>query len=90
MALNLKSSRVQALVEEVASLTGETKTEAIRKALEERRDRLRFQVVRGDRKAEMLRYLEENVWPRVNPEVLGRGISQAEQDEILGYGEGGV
>lgn len=90
MALNLKSPRVQELVEEVSSLTGETKTEAIRKALEERRDRLRLEVIRGDRKVEMLRYLEEHVWPKVNPEVLGRGISQAEQDEILGYGEGGV
>lgn len=73
---------------EVAAMTGETATEAIRKALEERRDRLQFQVVRTDRKAEMFRYLTENVWPRVATEVLGKGISQAEQDELLGYGEG--
>lgn len=40
MAINIKSQRVQRLLDEVTALTGETKTEAIRRALEERRDRL--------------------------------------------------
>ena len=40
MAVNIKNARVELLLDEVAALTGETKTEAIRRALEDRRDRL--------------------------------------------------
>ncbi len=40
MSLNIKNEEVTRLVEEVAAATGETKTEAIRKALEERKQRL--------------------------------------------------
>lgn len=45
---------------------------------------------RRDRRAEVMRCLEREVWPRVAPELLGRGISKAEQEEILGYGPEGV
>ena len=55
MALNIKNADVERLATEVARLTGESKTEAIRRALEER-----------------------------------RRLSRAEEDEILGYGPGGV
>ena len=41
MALNLKNADVERLAAEVSRLTGESKTEAIRKALEERRRRLK-------------------------------------------------
>src|SRR4029453_11787484 len=41
MALNLKNAEVERLAAEVARLTGESKTEAIRRALEERRQRLK-------------------------------------------------
>ncbi len=40
MAVNIKNQDVENLLNEVVNLTGETKTEAIRKALEERRKRL--------------------------------------------------
>lgn len=40
MALNIKSDQVERLAAEVAQLTGETKTEAIRRALEERKQRV--------------------------------------------------
>lgn len=39
MALNLKNVEVDRLAAEVARLTGESKTKAIRRALEERRQR---------------------------------------------------
>jgi antitoxin VapB len=63
MALNIKNREVERLAEETARLAGETKTEAIRRALEERARRLRVRVVRRDRKADMRRYLEREVWP---------------------------
>lgn len=90
MPLNIKNPEVERLVDEVAKVTGESKTEAVRKALEERRERLAFQVPPRDRRAEVLRFLEREVWPRVPPELLGRGLSKEEQEEILGYGPEGV
>jgi len=57
LALNIKNSEVERLAEEASRLAGETKTESIRKALEERLARLRLRVVKRDREAEALRYL---------------------------------
>ena len=41
MALNLKNDEVERLAAEVAGMTGESKTEAIRRALDERKRRLK-------------------------------------------------
>jgi antitoxin VapB len=90
MALNIKNSDVERLAAEVAVLTGETKTEAIRKALEERSRRLSFQVSRRQRALGFLRYLEEEVWPKLPPGVLGRRPTRDEEDEVLGFGPEGV
>jgi antitoxin VapB len=90
MALNIKNRAVERLVDEVAKIAGESKTEAVRKALEERRDRLAFQMPPQDRRAEVMRFLEREVWPRVPSALLGRGLSAEEQESILGYGPEGV
>jgi antitoxin VapB len=90
MALNIKNVEVERLAEEASRLAGETKTESIRKALEERLARLRLRVVKRDREAEVLRYLEREVWPSVPKAVLGRRLTRREEDRILGYGPEGV
>lgn len=90
MALNIKNVEVERLAAEVATLTGETKTEAIRKALEERNQRLTFQVSRRQRAHSFVRFLEEEVWPNLPPGTLGRRPTREEEDEILGYGPEGV
>ena len=41
MALHIKNADIERLAEELARLTGESKTETIRKALDERRRRQR-------------------------------------------------
>ena len=46
MALNIKNDEVERLAAEVARLTGESKTEAIRRALAERRQRLAYRISR--------------------------------------------
>ena len=89
MALNIKNSEVERLAAEVARLTGESKTEAIRRALEERRRRLKHASTQ-DRRARMLRLLEKKVWPTLPENQVGRRLSRAEEDDILGYGPGGV
>jgi antitoxin VapB len=89
MALNLKNPSVERLAVEVAALTGETKTEAIRKALEERKRRL-VAAPTSDRRAAVLGYLRKRVWPGVPKKEKGRVPSRAEEDAILGYGPKGV
>ena len=89
MALNIKNTEVERLAAEVARLTGESKTEAIRRALDERRQRLR-QMSPADRRARVLRFLEKKVWPTLPKDQVGRRLSRAAEDDILGYGPGGV
>lgn len=90
MALNIKDPETERLATEVASLTGESKTRAIRVALQERKQRLAFRVKRRSRKDEMLRFLQRDVWPRVPAEERGRRLSREEEDAILGYGPEGA
>jgi len=89
MALNLKNADVERLATEVARLTGESKTEAIRKALEERRRRLKA-VAPAERRARVVRLLRDRIWPSIPKKELGRRLTQAEEDAILGYGKDGV
>lgn len=89
MALNIKNGSVERLAAEVARMTGESKTEAIGKALEERRRRLKAAPARS-RRASVLALLRNDVWPKVGPEQFGRSLTRAEEDAILGYGPEGV
>jgi antitoxin VapB len=89
MALNLKNREVERLAAEVARLARETKTEAIRKALIERKARLQVAVGRGSARNRLLEFLERAVWPKIPPEALGHPLSKEEEDAILGYGPGG-
>lgn len=90
MALNIKDPATERLVTEVAGLTGETKTGAVRAALEERRDRLARRSVSEARRERLQRLLEQEIWPQVPPEARGRPMSREEREEILGYGPEGV
>ena len=89
MALNLKNPEVEGLASEVARLAGETKTEAIRRALIERKARLQAASVRPHGRARFIDFLERSVWPHIVPGALGRPVSKEEEDEILGYGPEG-
>lgn len=89
MALNIKNAAVERLAGEVALLTGETKTEAIRKALEDRKRRL-VAAPAGDRRSAVLSFLRKRVWSGVPKKEKGRVLTRAEEDAILGYGPEGV
>jgi antitoxin VapB len=90
VALNIKKRAVERLAAEVAGLAGESKTEAVRRALEERKARLAYRVVDGDRVSRLRRFLETEVWPKIPPNAVGRRISREEEEQILGYGQEGV
>ena len=90
MSLNIKNLDVVRLVNEVAAITGETKTEAIRTAMEHRRlelAHLRSPLPKGTR---FLRYLEEEIWPNLSKGQLGAPLTRDEEAEILGFGPDGV
>ncbi len=89
MALNVKNAEVERLAAEVARLTGESKTEAIRRALEERRRRLKGPSG-STRRERVLRTLETKIWPSIPKHQLGRRLTRQEEDAILGYGPEGV
>lgn len=38
----------------------------------------------------VMRCLEREVWPKVPSELLGRGLTREEQEELLGFGPDGV
>jgi antitoxin VapB len=93
MALNIKNTEVERLAAEVARITWETKVEAIRRALEERRGRLTRQCgkkVRSksyktqDRMSRIMDYLEHEVWPNIPNDILGKKMTKREREEILG------
>jgi antitoxin VapB len=90
MALNIKNPEVEALAAELGDLTGESKTEAIRRALLERRARVRLRVSESGRDARIHRFLKREVWSRVPEDQRGAAPSKDEREEILGYGRGGV
>lgn len=90
MSLNIKNTEVERLVEEVIRLTGESKTEAIRKALDERRQRLLTETITPRSKARLLAFLEDEIWPQVPPEVLGKLFTKEDEEAILGYGDTGI
>jgi antitoxin VapB len=89
MPLNIKNAAVERLAAEVARLTGESKTEAIRRALDERRRRLNGTSADA-RRARVLRFLDKKVWPTLPAGERGRRLTRAEEDDILGYGPAGV
>jgi len=89
MALNLKNPVVEQLAADVARLTGESKTEAIRRALEERKRRLTG-LSPAEQRQRILALLEKTVWPKLPRGERGRRLRRAEEDDILGYGPAGV
>lgn len=90
MAISIKNPEVDRLIDEITELTGESKTEAVRQALMERKARLRQRVSAGARRDRIRRFLEREVWSVVPPEQLGHAPDREEREGILGYGREGV
>ncbi len=90
MALNIKNLEVERLAAEVAAITGESKTEAVRQALSERHQRLRIRVSESARAERIQRFLEREVWSRIPADQVGCAPSREERERILGLGRDGV
>lgn len=89
MALNLKNIEVAKLATEVAALANESKTEAIRRALLERKARL-TSTVRSQKRSQRASSVLAAFRADLPKELQGKRLSRAEEDEILGFGPDGV
>ena len=89
MALNIKNAEVEQLAAEVARLARETKTEAIRRALLERKARLRLRPSPLPRRARLEALLRGRIWPQIPAGMRGTRITKEEKEKILGYGPEG-
>ena len=79
--INLKSDRVATLLEQITQRTGETKVDAVARALEERLQNLEA----TDRAARTLTWLQTTVWPNLPETQRGRTPSKEEQEDLLGF-----
>ncbi len=90
MAMNIKDPETEKLAAEVAAMTGDSKTGAVRKALRERKQRLLLAqsgLARGDR---MVALLERRLWPTLPAGVRGTTLSKEQEEAILGFGPDGA
>jgi antitoxin VapB len=88
MAMNIKDAETERLAAEVAAMTGESKTAAVRTALRERHNRLTAERDADKRAEDFMRFLREEIWPLIPPGT--KAPTKAEREEILGYGPDGV
>jgi antitoxin VapB len=88
--MNIKDPETERLIGRLAELTGETKTGAVRSAVRARIDQLRANDDVERRKIRLKRLLEDEIWPLIPPDELGKPLSKEEQEEILGLGPDGV
>jgi antitoxin VapB len=89
MALNIKNAEVEQLATEVARLAKETKTEAIRRALLERKARLRLRPAALSKVERLDALLRNRIWPEIPAEVRGKRLAKEDEESILGYGPEG-
>lgn len=94
MASSIENRETEKLAAEIAELTGESEEEAVRRSLQERRERLDLEPPRRRRsrprtKEDLLHYMETEIWPLI-PNRGGPPITKEEKEEILGYGPAGV
>jgi antitoxin VapB len=90
MALNIKDPETERLASEVAALAGESRTEAVRQALRERKQRLLLAQSGRARRDRIVDLLERKVWPQLADGVRGSVLSKDEEEAILGFGPKGV
>ena len=88
MALNVKNPEVEKLAQELALLSGTSKTEAIRQALIEKKQRMQL-YLRRDPKQSAMQFLHDRMWPTL-PHGASRILSREEEEAILGYGPDGA
>lgn len=90
MALKIEDTEAEKLAAEIAEMTGDTKTGAVRQALREKKKRLDARAAVGERPRSMQEWLETEIWPRIPEDERGKPLTKEEVEDILGFGPEGV
>ena len=85
--MSIKNPEVEQLAEELSRAAKTSKTEVIRQALREKKERMQA-VGEGDRTERIRTYLETRVWPHLK-KGASRRWTKAEEERALGYGKHG-
>lgn len=90
MALNIKDPETEKLAAEVAELTEDSKTGAVRAALREKRERLHLRSGgKGRTQLSMREWLETEIWPHIPEGELDKPpMTKDEWDELNDEGPG--
>jgi len=86
MTLTIKNPTVAKLACRLATLTGESKTEAVHKALIERTQRFYRDYIQWEHRSELRNSLLLSSKPRNGKKHRGAGLSQADVVELMEYG----
>jgi antitoxin VapB len=93
VALSIEDRETEELVAKIAAMTGESEGDAVRIAARERVERLELEAPKPRRADDPRRspeafrhWLETEIWPLVPKDLLGKSISKAEREKLLGYG----
>ena len=87
MPMSIKNPEVERLAEELSRLTKSSKTEVIRRALREKKERLEVAGTAA-RRQRLLTFLQSRVWPKHSKGASMRWTRERE-DRLLGYGKRG-
>lgn len=87
MAMNIKDPEAERLVTELAVLTSQTKTGAVRQAV--RAELARVRRASDPTRRDLQRLLENEVWPSI-PAGASTPLAKAEQEALLGIGPDGT
>jgi antitoxin VapB len=89
MALKIRNAEIERLARDIATMTGDSTTGAIRQALRERKARLLLAQGGRERGDRMMAVLQQ-VWPLLPTGVGGSHLTREQEDETLGFGSDGV
>jgi antitoxin VapB len=81
MPITINDPELEALIQEIAAELQLTECEALTSIIHDHADYLK-------RRGAVMNWLQNDVWPKIPPEVRGKRITRQEKAELLGYGAG--
>ena len=87
MPMSIKNPEVERLAEELSRITKSSKTEVIRQALREKKERLEVAGSAAHRQR-LLAFLQNRVWPKL-PKGASRRWTREKEERLVGYGKHG-
>jgi antitoxin VapB len=81
MPITIDDPEVESLIHEIAAELQLNEAEALTSVIRDHADYLK-------RRGAVMNWLQNDVWPKIPPEVRGKRMTREERAELLGYGAG--